>query len=422
MAAEAQGLSPRRANGVASSSDFRLLLWFLIGVGVVCRILLAFTTEGQPYDLQSYALVNSSLHHDAFGVYHQLDNFSTPPFGRWPYPPGFFIFIVPLAKVASVTGLVFTSVIRVPSIIADAAIAWLVQDFLGRRGFNEFSRLLAVGLVALGPSFIAISGFHGQLDSVAILPAVGAVALWTRTDAAWRPYAAGALIGTGAAMKTVPILMLLALAPSARSWREAVKLAIPAIGIPLAAFAPWVILDGPGKELVWRYRGGPGLGGLSLLSDPSLPLYPFAGEHVHGAALTKVLYDQARWITGAALFAVAAVVFRYRASPVDAAVLLWLAVWAFGVSFFLQYMVWGLPFLLMAGYLRHVLILQAALLPPTIVTYATGNHAWDVWAFYTVPMILIWVAFVAAAALIAGRIASGQPSLPVPAAGSARLA
>jgi hypothetical protein len=391
---------------------FSSALWLIIAVGTLGRLILAFSTHGQVYDLRSFALVNSALHSHVFGVYHQLDDYSTPPYGRWPYPPGFFLFIVSLAGLAHLAGLLFTSLIRVPAILCDAGIAFLVQDFLRQRGCGERSRLLAAGLVALGPSFAVISGYHGQIDSVAILPALAAAVLWTRTNASWRPYAAGALIGFGAAIKTVPILMLIALLPTAQSWREAAKLVAVAVVIPLAVFLPWLILDGPGKSLVWSYRGGPGLGGISLLTDPALPLTPFGTAHATVSGVTKTVYDQARWITGLALLGVTGIVTRYRAAPIDAAVLLWLAVWVFGVTFFLQYMVWGLPFLIMAGYLRQVLILEAALLPPTIVTYSTGLPDWEIWVFYTAPMIALWVAFASAAVILARRVARRGVAMP----------
>lgn len=383
-------------------------LWLLIAIGVAARVIVAFSTRGQVYDLNSYALVNAALHAHVFDVYHRLDDYSVPPYGRWPYPPGFFAFIVPLASLAHAAGLSFTSLIRVPACIADGAIAWLVQDFLGSRGYSERTRLAAAGLVALGPSFAVISGYHGQLDSVAILPAVAAVSLWTRTDADWRPYAAGALIGVGAAIKTVPIVMLLALLPSARSRREAVALVTTAVAIPLATFAPWLILDGQGKSLVWTYRGGPGLGGISLLTDPSLPQIPFGTAHGTVRGLTKSVFEDARWITGAALLGAAALLARYRPPAVQAAAFLWLVVWAFGVTFFLQYLVWGLPFLIMAGYLWPVLILQLALLPATIVSYQTGAPAWVIWALYTVPMIGAWVAFTTGSVVLGRRLGHRQ--------------
>jgi len=389
-----RSIGVRRGWAGVSESGFALRVWVVIGVGLLVRLILAFTTTGQAYDLQSFALVDNALHAHVFGVYHQLDDYSVPPYGRWPYPPGLFPVIVAIGWIAHHTGIGFTHLIRVPAIVGDAAIAWLVQDFLGWRGADEPTRLAAVALVALGPSFIAISGYHGQIDSIAFLPVVTAVILWTRTDAEWRPYAAGALIGIGAAIKTVPLVALLVLAPLATSWREALKLCITAIVIPLAVFVPWLILDGPGKSLVWTYRGGPGLGGISLLTNPSLPLSAFGLGHATIAGLTKVVYDNARWITGAALVAATALLVRHRPPPVTAAVIIFLTVWTYGVTFFLQYMVWGLPFLIMAGYLREVLILQIALLPPTIVTYTytTGARTWEVWSLYTVPMIVIWIA------------------------------
>jgi len=386
----------------------------LIGIGVVGRLLLAFTTDGQRFDLQSYALVNSALHADVFGVYHQLDNFSSPPYGRWPYPPGFFAAIVPIASAAHHLGLAFTSLIRVPAIVCDALIAWLVADHLGRRGHSEVSRLLAAALVTIGPSFVAISAFHGQIDSVAILPAVAAVLLWTRTDARWRAPAAGALIGLGGAIKTVPLLMVLALAPSARSPREALELVLAAGGVALAIVAPWLVFDGPGKSLMWRYRGGPGLGGLSLLAEPSLPLTVFSHGHdmVRGAA--QVLYEGSRWITGGALVATAALLVRRRPDPVHAAILIWLAVWVFGVTFFLQYLIWGMPFLLLAGRLRAVIALQALVLAPTILTYATGVQDWQVWTFYTVPMIALWGALAVGLAVLVRRLVRSTPDAMAP--------
>jgi hypothetical protein len=67
--------------------------------------------------------------------------------------------------------------------------------------------------------------------------------------------------------------------------------------------------------------------------------------------------------------------------------------------------VWGLPFFLMAGYLREVLVLELVLLPPVLVTYAGVSQAWVVDVFYVVPMIAVWAGMVVALVLLARRIA-----------------
>jgi hypothetical protein len=124
---------------------------------------------------------------------------------------------------------------------------------------------------------------------------------------------------------------------------------------------------------------------------------------VHG--LTKVVFDGARWITGVALVCAAGLLARFRPPAVLAAVLLWLTVWVFGVTFFLQYLVWGLPFLIMAGYLRQVLVLELALLPATVISYTTGTAHWLVWLLYTVPLILFWLASAVGLVAVAQRVA-----------------
>lgn len=64
------------------------------------------------------------------------------------------------------------------------------------------------------------------------------------------------------------------------------------------------------------------------------------------------------------------------------AVLLWLAVYAFGVNFFFQYLVWGLPFFVMAGYIRSTLVVQLLVLPPTLLFYLRPWHEVGVAAVY----------------------------------------
>jgi hypothetical protein len=69
---------------------------------------------------------------------------------------------------------------------------------------------------------------------------------------------------------------------------------------------------------------------------------------------------------------------------------MWLAVYAFGVTFFMQYMVWGLPFMLMAGFVWPVLALELLLLAPVLVIYRGVSHAWTANLFYVAPMLLLW--------------------------------
>jgi hypothetical protein len=84
-----------------------------------------------------------------------------------------------------------------------------------------------------------------------------------------------------------------------------------------------------------------------------------------------------------------------------AAVAVWLSVYVFGVDFFMQYMVWGLPFFLMAGYTREVLILELLLAGPVFVIYHGVGHPWLAYVLYIAPMLIVWAAMTVSLGLLA---------------------
>jgi hypothetical protein len=400
-----------RAGRVSPSADssYRVALWGLLAVGVLGRALLAFDTRGVKFDLDSLQIVARALVASPSHVYRIADSGVGTP--RWPYLPGFFPVILAGKGISGLTGIGFETVIRFAPILADAAIAWVVQDFLRARGAGFWTGLSAVALVALGPSFAAISGVHGDLDSVAILPAVIALSVWER-GAARRALIAGLLIGLGASIKTVPALMLLALLPSARSWREGLTLIATAGAVVLAALAPYLVHDGLHWFRNLDYNGGVGLGSLSLVAQPDLALNWLHLGSTPLSGLSRHLLDESRWIVAIALTGVSVLLFRRRVVAPVAAVLLWLTVYGFGVTFFMQYMVWGLPFLLMAGYLWSVLALEVVLLAPVLVIYHGVRHAWAASVFYVAPMIAVWAVMVAALLLWAAGRWPGRPGTP----------
>ncbi len=385
--------------------SYRGWMVLLLGFGAAIRLVLASQTDGVAFDLESFTLTGDALRHSGFDAYSAVN---AGEFPRWPYPPGYFGWILAAGGIGDLTGVSLFTLYRLPPIAADLAIAWLVQEFLRARGASEQTRLGAVALVALGPSFIAISGYHGQIDSIAILPAVAALVVWERGGddrALW----AGVLVGAGGALKTVPLLLLLALLPASRSRREALTVAACAVAVPLLLVLPFALADREGVELLYHYRGAIGLGGIGLVVQPDLPLGWFGLAAAEPDGLASALRDNGGPITVIALALTGAFLYRVRAPAVLGAVLIWLAVYVFGVNFFLQYLVWGLPFFLLAGYLRQVAALEALLLAPTLVNYIGPGSEWQAWALYTVPMTLVWVSFAAAFLVVARRLAAERP-------------
>ena len=377
------------------AAPHRRIVWTMLAAGIALRLVLAFATDGQAYDIQSFRLVRNALGDDPLHAYATLNGADVGY--RWPYPAG-FLPLVSLAGAASdLTGLAFTSLLRVPSIAADAAIALIVHDHLRRRGSDERTRLAAVALVMLGPSFVAISGYHGQIDSVAILPGVAALWVWLHGPQERRALYAGALIGLGVAVKTAPLFLLLALLPAVRSRREAVVLVAAAAAIPLAVTAPFLFATPEEVRHALGYRGFPGTSGLSLLLQPELAEQ--ITRSVDRNAAVDFIYDQGQVIVALALVAVAA--YARRRDPLEWAALIWIAFYCVTPTFFVQYLVWGLPFFVMAGRLRLALAVQAVALVPTVLFYRAPWESPDVALPYGATMIALWLLFVASFVAIA---------------------
>jgi hypothetical protein len=361
----------------------------LIVAGLLARLVVAFNSYGVAYDIDSFVAVRDALRTDPLNLYSSVNGH---PLLRWPYPPTFLPLVAAAGWMADTFGLAFHGWVQVPQIIADGAIAWLVQHYLGLQGASERLRLAAAALVAIGPSFAVISGYHGQLDAAAILPAAAALVVWRRSPPGLRrALAAGALIGLAASIKTAPILVLAALLPTAGTWKERAGLVVPAVLIPLIALAPFLIADGADTLAALRgHRALLGLGGISLLAQPELARAWLLGENVTLSGVSSAFAIHQMGIVAALMAPLAALLIWRRVPPALAATLLWLAFLVLAPGFAFQYVVWGLPFALMAGYVWQVAAVQGALLIPSVLLYRAGTLD-DPTRLYVPIMMLTWV-------------------------------
>ena len=357
---------------------------------VAARLVLSFAYYGQPYDQDSFAAVRDAVVGDPFGVYSATGEF------RWPYPPLYFLWIAAADAIQGATDLAFHGLVNCPAIAADVAIAWLAQAFLAARGADALARAAAAALVLLGPVFLAISGYHGQIDSVAILPAVAALYVWEEGGAR-RAVWAGLLIGAGIAVKSFPAVMLLALLPTARSGREGVVLVGAAGAVPLLLLAPYLAGDALAVRRALDYPSLGTAGGLGLISTTiSNPVTDFVRDHASAW--------NAAVLAGLALF-----MWRVRPRAPRAAVIAWLTLLVLGSGFYLNYLVWALPFLVMDGMLLAAAAVQAVALPPMVVTYAGLFGTWVAARAFDVPMLLLWAAFCLGLAHLVRQAISDRP-------------
>ena len=379
-------------------------LGLLALAGLGARLFFAFHWFGSG-DLVTFALVGGIADKDLLHTYATNHGFVF-----WPYPPGYLPVMIEAPKIANDLGIAYDRVIQMVPILADLAIAFAVYVYLGWRNASQAMRLAGFSLVALGPAFIAISGYHGQIDAVAILPGILAFMLWERRPTQGGALGSGALIGLGAVIKTVPLLIILPLLFSARSVREKVQLVGAAAGVVALICLPFYLAEPSGfRHGPLSYSGVPSRGGLSLIADPA-----FAAARRTDINLTFSAEPSAfaSWVSHAngpltvlVLVLLAGFLYRYRPALIDAVVLLWLAVFVFSPNFLLQYLVWALPFFIMAGYLKEVAALQIALIPALIITYITPSALSDGAAdLYVAMMIGLWVFWVVALVTVARRV------------------
>ncbi len=249
-----------------------------------------------------------------------------------------------------------------------------------------------------GPSFWVVSGYHGQIDSLAFLPAVAALAVWQDGSPERRALLAGLLIGAGGAVKTVPLLMVIALLPTARSPREAVTLVASAAAVVVVATAPFLVADFSAVRHALGYSGAPGLGGITMLVQPELSTAVLTQrfDGVELGSLAGGLHDHGQLLVLAAVAGVAGLSLRLRSAPVQVAVLLWLAVYVVSPAFFFQYLVWGLPFFLMAGHIREVAAIQVLIAAPLVAFYFLPWESDRVAWLYVPALAVLWLGWVVA--------------------------
>ncbi len=365
------------------------VLALLVAAGVAVRWWIVFNTDGVYFDLNSYHLVYDGLKAHGFAVYGSV------PRANWPYPPGYFPWVL-FAGDQLTRWYDFEEAIRLGAVAADVGLVLLVQDLLGRAGAAPSRRLAGAALVALGPVFVNVAGFNGQVDPAATLFALAAYWVWTRPGQRHRALLAGVLVGIGACVKTVPILVLLPLVFTATSRREAVVLVGAAFAVLFVAVAPFNAETPYAVQQVGRYAGIPGFGGISLLLDPTFSADVLSGtEHGDAPVLVALAEAGPGIVLLPALAALAVLLWRRRPDALTGICLLWLVVYAFGVSFAVAYLVWALPFLIVRGHLVAVAAVQLVFLPAQLVLFNAPVDRTLALVAYTGVLAAAWLALLA---------------------------
>ncbi|MBR3297579.1 MAG: DUF2029 domain-containing protein [Clostridia bacterium] len=146
-----------------------LIGWLLFAAFAV-RIALSCYLEGHKTDINCFTIWGNNLASGGFR------NFYSPTSGMPDYPPGYMYVLGLMSSIARALGhgvydqfgnydLVYVAFIKLPSIIADLAAAYLVYRLAIKR-LRFAPAFLLAALVAFNPVMLYISGGWGQIDQI----------------------------------------------------------------------------------------------------------------------------------------------------------------------------------------------------------------------------------------------------------------
>ncbi|OXM84831.1 glycosyltransferase 87 family protein [Paenibacillus rigui] len=160
-----------------STRQKQALVWTALGTGLLLRIAAAPWIAGHPFDISLFKSWAAAAADHLTGFYVN---------GSSDYPPFYVYILYAVGKLSAASALspYFTLLIKLPSIVADVATAYLLYRVARKSVSFELSLLIAA-FYTFNPAVFINSTFWGQVDSFFTLMVVGAAILLSRGRLAW---------------------------------------------------------------------------------------------------------------------------------------------------------------------------------------------------------------------------------------------
>ena len=308
-------------------------------LALVARLLpMLLLPVGAGYDIDSFRLVADAL-------LNGEDVYTSAAFGRHPYLPMQMYAIGAALWATRWLPFPFVVLIKAPAVLADLFITALIYR-AGRRQTQSVARSAYWALLfALNPISILVSAYHGQFDAVSVLLLFAAWYLW---QFGRRGGATSVALGFAILNKTWPIVLLPVLLIRLRGLRRKVLLTTGTLLIPLLLTLAYVLVfDADPEPMLSRaltHTGNPGFWGATALLAVAAK-YQSAAQ-----SLFDVIVAGRRWLILAA--GLAALWQTRRQSVADALTTTILSVFVVTAGIGLQWLLWVIPFALVADDLR----------------------------------------------------------------------
>lgn len=261
-----------------------------------------------------------------------------------PYLPLQLYWFAAADWLAETSGLFFTAWLKLPSVLADTALVFLVfraVSLLDRRDRAHH----AAWLYALNPVTVLVSAYQGQFDAIPLFFLLLAWYFFVDRARPHRRLVSGLSLGLAVLGKTWPIIFLPLAFLRLRSWRARFLYPLVVGSVPLIAILLYALLF-PGS-LLPMLRRALSAGAVSGWWGYSAPLNVFVTASGQGADLYRQLIALGR--PAGLLAASVTIVLTRRRRALHALLLVILVLFAVVPNLGLQGLSWVIPVALILG-------------------------------------------------------------------------
>ena len=311
----------------------RRRVWLAVAaLAVVVRLYVMVRTTGTN-DVPTWKIFGVSI--AWVGLF---DTYRTVPL--FDHPPLMSLWILFARTLGGADGRWFPCVFKLLPLAGDVLAAWLLfRHAKARPGAKPEAGLELACLFLWNPVTLLVTAYHGNTD-----PLLASLCLWAALCAqAGNPIGAGLALGAAFNVKILALILLVPLALSARSIRDALRFGAAFAVTCIPFLPPLLVVGSPFIEHVFSYNSVLRPWGLGLFFE-DIQAINYVGPHF--ARASQAFVPMARFVIvgGAAL---TALVMRLRGGS------RWLEVAAFGLStalvlapgFGYQYLAWPVPLL-----------------------------------------------------------------------------
>lgn len=310
-------------------------LLFLLVIALIVRLLpVLLLPVGAGYDIDSFRLVG-----DAFLNGEEV--YTSAAKGRHPYLPLHLYLLGLTTYLSRITPLPFVTWIKLPALIADLLITFVIYKVFRRGGESEPMAAYWALLYALNPISVLVSAYHGQFDSIPVLLLLLSWFTWHFGRYVSR---SAILLGFSILYKTWPILFLPVIFIRLPDNRRRLVYTLISIGIPVLFTTAYVIImDSNPVPMLRRaltHSGVPGYWGLSAL------LYVPGGFWINSErTVAAILPYQRILLLLAGLFSLW---WTRRQSALDALLTIMLSIFSVTIGMGIQWLLWPVAFAIVA--------------------------------------------------------------------------